>query len=156
MPGCATPSVEVDSSDDQDNERRCYQPVDGSAERWPPPRVGDKVMTVLPEVLESVAGIGDDEEPSRSSRRRCGEHDEYGSNGHFNDDDLWPPIRDRKAYVDSRDERDDERVGRGEVQPPERGRGHDVDDAEDDAPQDRRSDRSGVSRHRVMPKIRSS
>jgi hypothetical protein len=38
------------------NDDRGHNPVDDHAERRPPSRVGDEVGSVLPEVLESVAG----------------------------------------------------------------------------------------------------
>ena len=48
-------------------------------------------MTVLPKVLESMTGVRDDEEPDSSCHRSCGEHDEHGCDGHFDENDLWRP-----------------------------------------------------------------
>jgi hypothetical protein len=64
------------SGNDLDGENHGDEPVDGGAERRPPPCPGDVVAALLPEVLETVACVAQDQEPGRSGDGRCGEQDE--------------------------------------------------------------------------------
>src|SRR5205814_9821799 len=67
--------VEVDARRDLDEEDGGDEPVDGSAEGWPPARIGDELVALLPEVLESVAGKADHQDPGlRGDGGRC-DHD---------------------------------------------------------------------------------
>lgn len=48
--------VEVDAGEDLDCDDRGREPVDYEAERRPPPGVRDELASVLPKILEPVAG----------------------------------------------------------------------------------------------------
>src|SRR2546421_13121700 len=61
--------MEVDAGCDLAHEDERNDPVDACAERWPPACVADEVVTFLPEVLEAVSGVADDEQPGGSSDR---------------------------------------------------------------------------------------
>src|SRR2546425_245786 len=64
---------------DLGSENHGDEPVDGGAERRPPPSVGDVVAAFLPEVFETMAGVAKDEEPGRPGDAGGGQQDERGS-----------------------------------------------------------------------------
>src|SRR5690349_9169846 len=68
--------VKSGSGDDRDGENDGDEPVDGGAERRPPPCAGDVVAALLPEVLEAVACVAQDQEPGRSGDACGGQQDE--------------------------------------------------------------------------------
>ena len=57
--------MEVDPGGDLGDEDERDDPVDAGAERWPPAGVDDEMVALLPEVLEAVPGVTDDEQPGR-------------------------------------------------------------------------------------------
>jgi hypothetical protein len=50
----------VQASDDLDDDDGGDYPIDDHAEGWPPPRIGDEVGAVLPEVFQAVTDEADD------------------------------------------------------------------------------------------------
>src|SRR5882724_11988830 len=58
--------VKSGSGNDLDGEYHGDEPVDGGAERRPPPCAGHVVAALLPEVFETMACVAKDEEPGRS------------------------------------------------------------------------------------------
>src|SRR5262245_55813427 len=54
--------MKSDSHGDLDGENHGDEPVDGGAERRPPPCAGNVVAALLPEVLETMACVAKDEE----------------------------------------------------------------------------------------------
>ena len=59
------------SCHDFNEENYGDEPVDGGAERRPPPCAGDVVAALLPEVLEAMACVAQDQEPGRSGDGRA-------------------------------------------------------------------------------------
>src|SRR6266576_5547564 len=80
------------SGNDLDGENDGDEPVDGGAERRPPPCPGDVVAALLPEVLETVACVAQDQQPGRSGDARGGEQDECASNGALDGDHLGSSV----------------------------------------------------------------
>jgi hypothetical protein len=68
--------VEVNTRDDLDGDDRGGDPVDYEAERGPPPGVRNKLTSVLPKILEPVAGKAEDEQPWRFRDGRGSDYDE--------------------------------------------------------------------------------
>src|SRR5881392_3081320 len=64
------------SGNDLDGENHGDEPVDGGAERRPPPCVGNVVAAFLPEVFETMACVAKDQEPGRSGDACGGKQDE--------------------------------------------------------------------------------
>src|SRR5437773_12009268 len=67
---------EVDPRDDLDPDDQRDDPVDGGAERWPPPGAGDVLAALLPRLLDSMGREPERKEPRRSSDPRRGDHHE--------------------------------------------------------------------------------
>src|SRR5262252_8204299 len=77
---------------DLDGENRGDEPVDGGAERRPPPCVSNVVTALLPEVFETMACVAKDEEPGRSRDARCGKQDERARDSALDGDHLGPSV----------------------------------------------------------------
>ena len=113
------------------------------AKRRPPPRIGDKVMAMLPQVLHAVAGKAEHEQPRRPRHSRSSDHDENRRYPRFNGDDSRPSISDGKADVDGGDDGEAEGVDRRRVEPPH-GKGRcSLPDPKDEPPCNRGSQRGG-------------
>src|SRR6266540_1833186 len=69
-------TMEVNTRDDLDGDDRGGDPVTYEAERGPPPGVRNKLTSVLPKILEPVAGKAEDEQPWRSRDGRGRDDDE--------------------------------------------------------------------------------
>src|SRR2546421_9614377 len=69
------------SCNDLDGENHGDEPVDGGAERRPPPGVGNVVAALLPEVLETMACVAKDQEPGRPGDAHRGKPDERARGG---------------------------------------------------------------------------
>jgi hypothetical protein len=80
------------------------------------------VAAVLPEVLESVAGEAQHQQPRRPGDTGRGKHYEQGGDAALDDDDSWPSVGHGEADVDRRDQDEPERVDGRRVEPPERER----------------------------------
>src|SRR5947209_10342424 len=76
------------SCNDLDGENDGDEPVDGGAERRPPPCAGDVVAAFLPEVLETMACVAQDQEPGRSGDTSRGQQDERTSDDALDGDYL--------------------------------------------------------------------
>jgi hypothetical protein len=76
------------SHGDLDDENYGDEPVDGGAERRPPPCVGNIVAALLPEVFETMACVAEDEEPGRSGDARGCKQDERASDSALDGDHL--------------------------------------------------------------------
>src|SRR5947199_7080765 len=80
------------SCNDLDGEDDGDEPVDSGAERRPPPCAGDVVAALLPEVLETVACVAQDQEPGRSGDACGGQRDERASDAALHGDDLGSSV----------------------------------------------------------------
>src|SRR5438132_3852803 len=69
--------VEMNAGDDLDGDDRRDRPINRKTERRPPACVRNELTAVLPEVLETVAGETDDEQPRGARHRRGGDDDEH-------------------------------------------------------------------------------
>src|SRR4029077_7641571 len=83
-----------------EHETQGTQPVHGGAERRPPPCVGNVVTAFLPEVLETMAGVGKDKEPGRSGDARGGKQNERASDGALDGDHLGSTVCHGEPDVD--------------------------------------------------------
>jgi len=92
------------SGNDLDGENHGDEPVDGGAERRPPPCADDVVAALLPEVLEAVACVAQDQKPGRSGDARRGQHDERASDGALDGDHLGSSVCHREPDVDPCDQ----------------------------------------------------
>src|SRR6266496_3488979 len=95
--------MESGSCNDLDEENHGDEPVDGGAEGGPPPCAGNVVAAFLPEVLETMGCVAQDEEPGRSGDARRGKQDEGASDAALDGDDPGPSVCDREPDVDRRD-----------------------------------------------------
>jgi hypothetical protein len=111
--------VEVDADADQHDEDGGGDPVDDQAERRPPAGVGDIVAAVLPEVLESMAGEAQHQQPRRSGDACCGEDYKGCGDPRLDGDDPRSSVSHREAEVDRRDQGQRQRIDRGWIKPPE-------------------------------------
>jgi hypothetical protein len=68
--------VEVNTGDDLDGDYRGRDPIKYEAGRGPPPGVRNKLTSVLPQILQPVAGKAEDEQPGRSRDGSGGDYDE--------------------------------------------------------------------------------
>src|SRR6266702_4516468 len=82
------------SRNDLDDENHGDEPVDGGAERRPPPCAGNVVAALLPEVLEAVACVAQNQEPGRSGDA-CG-----GKQESLDGCLVEPPEGERRRGVD--------------------------------------------------------
>src|SRR5689334_25134241 len=80
------------SCNDLDGEYHGDEPVDGCAERRPPPRAGDVVAALLPEVLETMACVAQDEEPGWSGDARRSQQQERARDGALDGDHPGPSV----------------------------------------------------------------
>src|SRR2546430_12797186 len=80
------------SCNDLRDENHGDEPVDGGAERRPPPCAGNVVAALLPEVLEAMACVAQDQEPGRSGDACGGEQDEHGGDGALDGDHLGSSV----------------------------------------------------------------
>jgi len=131
--------VKVDAGGNQDDKDRSGYPVDDEAERRPPAGVGNIVAVLLPEVFESVGGEADYQQPRRSGDADRREHHKHPRDAALDGDDGRPAVGHREADVDRRDQGQRERVASGRIQPLEAKRRRGLHAAEDDSPQDRRT-----------------
>src|SRR5437763_15831410 len=92
------------SCNDLDGENDGDEPVDGGAERRPPPCAGDVVAAFLPEVLETMACVAQDEEPGRSGDTSRGQQDERTSDDALDGDHLGSSVCHREPDVDRCDQ----------------------------------------------------
>jgi hypothetical protein len=128
---------ETGPGEDLAGDDRRDRNVDHEAKRRPPPRVGDEVGAMLPEVLQPVSGKAGDEQPRRPGDRCRGDDDEPGCDPGLDGENQPAPVGHREPDVDGRDRGQAERVdGRG-VEPPEGERGGRLGDADDEPPDDR-------------------
>jgi hypothetical protein len=95
--------VKRDPDHDQHDQDGGDNPVNHQAERRPPPRVGDIVAAMLPEILQSMTDEAEHQQPHRPGDGRRGNQYEYGGDAALPSDDRWPPIRHGEADVHSRD-----------------------------------------------------
>ena len=92
------------SCNDLGGENHRDEPVDGGAERRPPPCVGNVVTALLPEVLETMACVAKDEEPGRSGDARGGKQDECARDGALDGDHPGPTVCNCEPDVDRCDQ----------------------------------------------------
>src|SRR4051812_38476225 len=92
------------SGNDLDGENHGDEPVDGGAEGRPPPRADDVVAAFLPETLETVACVAQDQEPGRSGDARRGQQDERASDGALDGDYLGSSVCHGEPDVDRCDQ----------------------------------------------------
>ena len=71
-------------------------------ERRPPARARDKLAAVLPQVLPTVAGKADHQQPRRRCDCCCGDDDESRRDAGLNGDHFRASVGHRKADVDER------------------------------------------------------
>jgi hypothetical protein len=114
--------MEVNTRDDLDGDDRRGDPVNYEAERGPPPSIRSKLTSVLPQILEPVAGKAEDERPWRSRDGRGSDYDEDRCDIGLERDNDPASIGNREADVDRRDQYQTEGVDRRRIQPPEGGR----------------------------------
>src|SRR3954452_20554259 len=79
--------MKVDSCGYLDDQDRGDEPVDSGAEWRPPPSVGHVLAAFLPEVLEPVPGVADNEQPHRCGHAGRGERYEHSGDDAFDHDD---------------------------------------------------------------------
>jgi hypothetical protein len=84
-------TAEVNTGGDLDGDDRRCDPVDYEAERGPPPSVRNKLSSVLPKILEPVAGKAEHEQPCRSRDRSGGDYDEDRCDVGLDGDDVQRP-----------------------------------------------------------------
>ena len=125
-------------------EGQDHDPVDGGAERWPPPGAGDVLAALLPRVLDPMGREPERKEPRRSGDARRGDHHECHRDTALDDDDP-PSVGHREADVDRGDHGESEGVDGRRIEPPERERRRCLDHAHDDSPGDRRTHRRLVT-----------
>jgi hypothetical protein len=82
--------------------------------------VGNELTSVLPEVLEPVAGKADDKQPRCAGDRCGGDDDEHAGDADFDGENGAAPVGDRETDVDGGDHHKPERVDSRRVEPPER------------------------------------
>src|SRR6266581_9699846 len=123
------------SRNDLDDENHGDEPVDGGAERRPPPCAGNVVAALLPEVLETMACVAKNEEPGRSGDARGGKQDERASDGALDGDHLGSSVCHREPDVDRCDQGEQESLDGCLVEPPEGERRRGLDGAECQSPQ---------------------
>src|SRR6267154_3645733 len=96
--------MKAGSGNDLDGENDGDEPVDGGAERRPPPCAGDVVAALLPEVLEAMACVAQDQEPGRSGDGRRGQQDEGAGDAALDGDYLGSSVRHCEPDVDRCDQ----------------------------------------------------
>src|SRR6478752_2371046 len=96
--------MESGSGNDLDGENDGDEPVDGGAERRPPPCPGNVLAALLPEVLQTMACVPQDQEPSRPGDARRGQQDERASDGALDGDHLGSSVCHREPDVDRCDQ----------------------------------------------------
>src|SRR6185437_15128487 len=92
--------VKAGSGNDLDGQNDGDEPVDGGAERRPPPCPGDVVAALLPEVLEAMACVANDQEPGRSGDACRGQQDKRASDAALHGDHLGSSVGHREPDVD--------------------------------------------------------
>ena len=92
------------SCNDLGGENHGDEPVHGGAKRRPPPCVGHVVAPLLPEVLETVAGVAKDKEPGRSGDPCGGKQDERASDSALDGDHLGSSVCHCESDVDRCDQ----------------------------------------------------
>src|SRR6266550_7417406 len=88
------------SCNDLDGENHGDEPVDGGTERRPPPCAGNVVAALLPEVLEAVACVAQNQEPGRAGDACGGKQDERASDGALDGDHLGSSVGHCEPDVD--------------------------------------------------------
>src|SRR6185436_11139248 len=121
--------MKTGSGNDLDGENDGDEPVDGGAERRPPPCPGNVVAALLPEVLETVACVAQDEDPGRSSDACGGQQDECASDGALDGDHLGSSVCHCEPDVDRCDQGEQESLDGCLVEPPEGERRRGLDGA---------------------------
>jgi hypothetical protein len=114
-------------------------PANSRAERRPPARVGNEMVTLLPVVLETVTRVAEHEQPGRGRHRHRSDHDEQGNDGGFGGDDRRPAVGNGEADVDRGDQGDRQRMHSGLGEPPDGEGQRCLRSAEDQPPEDGRS-----------------
>jgi hypothetical protein len=127
--------MEMDAGDNLDGDNRSDCPVDDEAERRPPPRVGDEMTPVLPEVLQPVASETDDEQPWGTRDRNRGYDDEHTDDAALHCDYTPAPVSDREADVHRSDQHQTKGVNRCRIKPPESERRRRLEASKDQTPQ---------------------
>src|SRR5882672_1150529 len=129
--------MKAGSGNDLDGENHGDEPVDGGAERRPPPCPGDVVAALLPEVLETVACVTQDQQPGRSGDARRGQQDERAGDAALHGDYLGSSVCHREPDVDRCDQGEQQSLDGCLVEPPQGERRRGLDGAECQPPQNR-------------------
>src|SRR5439155_15505136 len=95
-------------------------PVDGGAERWPPPGAGDILAALLPRVLDPMGREPERKEPRRSGDARRGDHHERYGDTALNEDDPRSAVGHGEADIDKGDHGESEGIDGRRIEPPER------------------------------------